>query len=82
MDRQLVVDDLMDGGSRTQTAGVAVPKFPDAGSEGPAQTGLGTGIVKALAQELNASVETVAGPDGTIVSITHTTFAARATRAA
>jgi two-component sensor histidine kinase len=46
------------------------------------KTGLGTGIVKALAQELNAKVETVAGPEGTIVSITHATFAATVTRAA
>jgi two-component sensor histidine kinase len=46
------------------------------------KTGLGTGIVKALAQELNAKVETVAGPDGTIVSITHATFAATESRAA
>jgi two-component sensor histidine kinase len=44
--------------------------------------GLGTGIIKALAQELNAKVETLAGPDGTIVSITHATFAATVTRAA
>jgi chemotaxis protein methyltransferase CheR len=46
------------------------------------KTGLGTGIIKALAQELNAKVETVAGPAGTIVSITHATFAASGTRAA
>jgi chemotaxis protein methyltransferase CheR len=46
------------------------------------KTGLGTGIVKALAQELEARVETVAGPEGTIVSITHATFTATATRAA
>jgi two-component sensor histidine kinase len=46
------------------------------------KTGLGTGIVKALAQELNAKVETVAGPEGTIVSITHATFAATEFRAA
>jgi two-component sensor histidine kinase len=46
------------------------------------KAGLGTGIVKALAQELNASVDTVAGPEGTIVSITHATFAATVTRAA
>jgi chemotaxis protein methyltransferase CheR len=38
------------------------------------KTGLGTGIVKALAQELNAKVETLAGPEGTTVSITHATF--------
>jgi two-component sensor histidine kinase len=46
------------------------------------KTGLGTGIVKALAQDLNAKVETLAGPDGTIVSITHTTFPPTVTRAA
>jgi two-component sensor histidine kinase len=46
------------------------------------KTGLGTGIVRALAQELNASVETVAGREGTIVSIAHATFGATATRAA
>jgi chemotaxis protein methyltransferase CheR len=39
------------------------------------KTGLGTGIVKALAQELNAKVETLAAPGGTTVSITHATFA-------
>ena len=46
------------------------------------ETGLGTGMVKALTQELNANVETLAGPEGTIVSITHATFAATVTRAA
>ncbi len=46
------------------------------------KTGLGTGIIKALAQELNASVETLSGPDGTIVSITHATFATTVTRVA
>jgi chemotaxis protein methyltransferase CheR len=47
-----------------------------------AKTGLGTGIIKALAQGLNAKVETLAGPEGTIVSITHATFAATVTRVA
>ena len=46
------------------------------------KTGLGTGIVKALAQELNAKVDTVAGPEGTIVSITHATFSTTESRAA
>jgi chemotaxis protein methyltransferase CheR len=46
------------------------------------KTGLGTGIVKALAQQLNAHVETVAGLEGTIVSITHATFSATVPRAA
>jgi two-component sensor histidine kinase len=46
------------------------------------KTGLGTGIVKALAQQLGATVETSASPEGTTVSITHATFATRATRTA
>jgi two-component sensor histidine kinase len=44
--------------------------------------GLGTGIVKALAQQLGAQVETSAGPTGTTVSITHATFSTKAVRAA
>jgi two-component sensor histidine kinase len=47
-----------------------------------AKTGLGTGIVKALAQQLGAKVETLAGPEGTTVSITHATFSRKAIRAA
>lgn len=46
------------------------------------KTGLGTSIIKALAHDLNAKVETLAGPDGTIVSITHATFPPTVTRAA
>jgi two-component sensor histidine kinase len=46
------------------------------------KTGLGTGIVKALAQQLEAVVETVASPEGTTVSITHATFATQTIRAA
>ena len=44
------------------------------------KTGLGTGIVDALAKQLDAKVETVSGPGGTSVSITHATFAAKETR--
>ena len=44
--------------------------------------GLGTGIVKALAQQLGAQVETLVGPAGTTVSITHATFSSKAIRAA
>jgi chemotaxis protein methyltransferase CheR len=47
-----------------------------------AKAGLGTGIVKALAQQLGAKVETLAGPAGTTVSVTHATFATKAIRAA
>lgn len=46
------------------------------------KTGLGTGIVKALAQQLSATVETIASPTGTTVSITHATFAVKGNRAA
>jgi two-component sensor histidine kinase len=41
------------------------------------KTGLGTGIIEALAQQLSAKVETLSGPEGTTVSITHATFLAK-----
>ena len=44
--------------------------------------GLGTGIVKALVQQLGAKIETFAGPEGTTVSITHATFLAKTPRVA
>jgi chemotaxis protein methyltransferase CheR len=47
-----------------------------------AKSGLGTGIIKALAQQLDAKVETLSGAQGTTISITHATFAIHATRAA
>ncbi len=47
-----------------------------------AKTGLGTGIIKALAQQLGATVETTASLEGTIVAITHATFATSAIHAA
>jgi two-component sensor histidine kinase len=46
------------------------------------KTGLGTGIVKALAQQLDAQVETESSPEGTTVSVTHATFSTQAIRAA
>jgi two-component sensor histidine kinase len=46
------------------------------------KAGLGTGIVKALAQQLGANVETSASPEGTTVAITHATFSTKAIRAA
>jgi chemotaxis protein methyltransferase CheR len=45
-------------------------------------TGLGTGIVKALAHQLGAKIETLADPAGTTVSITHATFWTKENRAA
>jgi len=46
------------------------------------KTGLGTGIVNALAKQLDAQVETLSGPQGTTVSITHATFGTNKIRAA
>jgi two-component sensor histidine kinase len=46
------------------------------------KSGLGTGIVKALAQQLDAQVETSAGSGGTTVSISHTTVPTKAVQAA
>jgi len=47
-----------------------------------AKSGLGTGIVKALSHQLDAQVETLVGPEGTTVSITHATFPVKAIQAA
>jgi two-component sensor histidine kinase len=47
-----------------------------------AKTGLGTTIVKALAQQLDAQVEIVSGSLGTTVSITHATFEKKTPQAA
>ena len=38
---------------------------------GPARSGLGTGIVAALATQLGARVDEASGPSGTAVSLTH-----------
>ena len=54
---------------------------PD-GTFAQSRTGLGSGIVKALAQQLGAKVETLADRDGTTVSITHATFWTKENRAA
>ena len=53
---------------------------PD-GAFAQGKSGLGTGIIKALAQQLDARVATSADANGTSVSITHATFA-KAVRAA
>ena len=54
---------------------------PD-GAFAEGKSGLGTGIVKALAKQLDARVATSTGASGTSVSITHATFLAQAVRAA
>jgi two-component sensor histidine kinase len=46
------------------------------------KSGLGTGIIKALSQQLDAQVETLVGPQGTTVSITHASFPTKEVRAA
>ena len=46
------------------------------------KSGLGTGIVTALAKQLDAKLDTVSGPTGTTVSVTHATFSAKKARAA
>jgi two-component sensor histidine kinase len=46
------------------------------------KAGLGTGIVNALAKQLNAQVETLSDSHGTTVSVTHATFAVKGIRAA
>ena len=53
-----------------------------AGGFAKEKSGLGTGIVKALAHQLDAQIETLAGPGGTTVSITHATFPKKAVKAA
>ena len=49
---------------------------PD-GVFGQAKTGLGTGIVTALAKQLDAKLDTQSGPAGTTVSVTHATFSTK-----
>jgi signal transduction histidine kinase len=46
------------------------------------ESGLGTSLVKALAQQLGAQVVIVNNPTGVSVSITHATFNARVSHAA
>jgi two-component sensor histidine kinase len=46
------------------------------------KSGLGTGIVKALSQQLDAKIEILAGPEGTTATITHATFPVNAIQAA
>jgi len=53
-----------------------------AGGFAPGKSGLGTGIVKALSHQLDAQIETLSGPGGTTVSITHATFPEKVVQAA
>jgi len=53
--------------------GIGKPDVADT----PAKGGLGTTLVKALAQDLDAKVEVVTGPGGVNVSLTHAAFLSR-----
>ena len=48
------------------------------GSRPPGKGGLGTSLVQALAHQLDAQVETISGPAGMSISVTHATFVSRA----
>ena len=43
----------------------------------PSKGGLGTSLVKALAQQLDAQVDIINGPTGMSISVTHATFVSR-----
>ncbi len=62
---------ISDNGIGKPPGGFAQPK-----------SGLGTGIIKALSHQLDAQVETLSGPGGTTVSITHATFPTKIVEAA
>ena len=49
---------------------------------GAKKTGLGTSLINALAQQLDAQVEIVSSPNGTTVSLTHAVFVSRLPTAA
>jgi two-component sensor histidine kinase len=76
----IVAYDMIGTNWKLSVADTGIGK-PDGGfAQG--KSGLGTGIVKALAHQLDAQVETLAGPEGTTVSITHATFPTKAVQAA
>ena len=62
---------IVDNGTGRPAGGFAQPK-----------SGLGTGIVTALAKQLDAKVDTVSDAAGTSVTITHATFSVEKIRAA
>jgi two-component sensor histidine kinase len=48
---------------------------PPVGVFAQPKSGLGTSIINALAQQLDAKVDVVSGPQGTSVSVAHAVFA-------
>jgi two-component sensor histidine kinase len=78
MDGRIAVTFAAEGGSwRLTIADNGVGK-----SETPAKGGLGTSIINALAEQLDAKVDVLSGPSGTTVSVTHTATPSLLTRAA
>ena len=75
-DGQVVVSYQIDGPDWKLVVsdnGIGKPDVADT----PAKGGLGTTLVKALAQDLDAKVEVVSGPGGVNVSLTHAAFPSR-----
>jgi chemotaxis protein methyltransferase CheR len=73
-DRQIVVGFEVAGSNWKLSVadnGVGAP----VGVFAQAKSGLGTSIVNALAQQLDAKVEVISAASGTVVSVTHATFA-------
>ena len=77
----VVVQYEVDGANWTLSIsddGVGMPDRKPGGKK----IGLGTSLIKALAQQLEAQVEVASGPKGTTVSVTHATFMSRLPTAA
>jgi two-component sensor histidine kinase len=75
-DGQVIVSYEIDGSNwklAVSDNGIGKPDVIDT----PAKSGLGTTLVKALAQDLRARVEFVSGPGGLNVSLTHTANASQ-----
>jgi two-component sensor histidine kinase len=73
-DRQIAVGFAIDGTNWKLSVvdnGIGAP----VGVFAQAKSGLGTSIVNALAQQLEARVDVTSGPQGTTVLVTHATFA-------
>ncbi len=75
--RITVTYDMVGANWKLTVADDGVGKPPDGVFAQP-KSGLGTGIVKALSQQLDAQVETIVSAKGTSVSITHAVFPAKA----
>ena len=78
-DSQVVVSYHIDGPSWKLAVSDNGTGKPDAGTT-PAKGGLGTTLVKALAQDLDAMVEVISGPGGVNVSLTHAALISRQTQ--